>query len=287
MVANIIDGKKIAADVRKEIARDVADIQVLHGRAPGLAVVIVGHDPASEVYVAHKEKACREVGIQSQKFALPESATQSDLLELIARLNNDIHIDGILLQLPLPAHFDTDVLLEAILPSKDVDGFHPYNVGRLAQRRPALRPCTPWGVMHLLNHVQCDFKNADAVVVGSSNIVGRPMALELLLAGATVTVCHRNTRDLMKHLQCADIVVSAVGKPEFIKGQWLKEGATIIDVGITRLESGRLVGDIEFESAQKCAKWITPVPGGVGPMTVAMLLKNTVLAYRAKSPRRT
>jgi len=280
MASNIIDGKKIAAELRKEIAREVADITALHNRAPGLAVIIVGHDPASEVYVKHKQTACHEVGIQSQKFALPSSITQADLLALIERLNNDIHIDGILLQLPLPAHFDADVLLEAIVPSKDVDGFHPYNIGRLAQRRPALRPCTPFGVMHLLNHVQCDFKNSDAVVIGSSNIVGRPMALELLFAGATVTICHSNTRDLVKHLQSADIIVSAVGKPEFIKGEWLKEGVTIIDVGITRLASGRLVGDVEFESAQKRAKWITPVPGGVGPMTVAMLLKNTLLAYQ-------
>ena len=286
-MSKIIDGKKIASDVRKEIAREVADIKLLRGRVPGLAVIIVGHDPASEVYVKHKQAACLEVGMQSQKFALPDATTQADLLDLIECLNQDTHIDGILLQLPLPAHLDADLLLEAISPSKDVDGFHPYNMGRLAQRRPALRPCTPRGVMHLLNHVQCDFKNSDAVVVGSSNIVGRPMALELLLAGATVTVCHSNTRDLVRYLQFADIVVSAVGNPEFIKGEWLKEGSTIIDVGITRLDSGRLVGDIEFESAEKRAKWITPVPGGVGPMTVAMLLKNTLLAYYIKSPRRT
>lgn len=276
-MSNIIDGKKIAATIRQELARKV---NALKERAPGLAVIIVGNDPASEVYVAHKQAACQEVGIRSQKFALPYSATQADLLQLILQLNQDSHIDGILLQLPLPAHFDTNELLEAILPSKDVDGFHPYNIGRLAQRRPVLRPCTPLGVMHLLHHIKCDFKNSDAVVVGCSNIVGRPMALELLLAGATVTVCHRHTRDLVRHLQAADIVVSAVGKPEFIKGEWLKEGATIIDVGITRLESGRLVGDIAFESAQKRAKWITPVPGGVGPMTVAMLLQNTLLAYQ-------
>lgn len=288
MTSNIIDGKKIAAAVRKEIARDVANIKALHDRVPGLAVIIVGHDPASEVYVKHKQAACLEVGIQSQKFALPSFATQQDVLSLIEQLNRDVHVNGILLQLPLPSHFNVDVLLDAILPSKDVDGFHPYNMGRLAQRRPFLRPCTPFGVMHLLNHVQCDFKNSDALVVGGSNIVGKPMALELLLAGATVTVCHSNTRDLIKHLQLADIVISAVGKPEFIKGEWLKEGSIVIDVGITRLESGRLVGDVEFESAQKRAKWITPVPGGVGPMTVAMLLKNTLLAYQAgKSPRRT
>jgi len=280
MVSIIIDGKKIAAALRKELSDEVSAIKVLGGRLPGLAVIIVGDNAASEVYVKHKQAACAEVGIQSHKFSLPSSALQEDLLRLIAQLNQDAHIDGILLQLPLPAHFIVDELLEAISPHKDVDGFHPYNIGRLAQRRPVMRPCTPWGVMRLLKHVQCDFKNSDAVVVGSSNIVGRPMALELLLAGATVTICHSNTRDLIKHLQAADIVVSAVGKPEFIKGEWLKEGSTVIDVGITRLESGRLAGDIEFESAQKRVKWITPVPGGVGPMTVAMLLQNTLLAYQ-------
>lgn len=282
MMSNIIDGKKIAANLRKEIARDVAAIMASSGRAPGLAVIIVGHDVASEVYVKYKQAACAEVGIESQKFVLPSSAAQEDLLRLIHRLNQDTQIDGILLQLPLPSHFNVDVLLEAISPSKDVDGFHPYNIGRLVQRRPTMRPCTPWGVMALLQHVECDFKNSDAVVVGSSNIVGRPMALELLLAGATVTVCHSNTRDLAKHLQAADIVISAVGKPGLITGEWIKEGATVIDVGITRLDSGLLAGDVDFESAQKRAKWITPVPGGVGPMTVAMLLKNTLLAYQAQ-----
>lgn len=276
-MSNIIDGKKIAADLRQEIAREVVQIKEMHGRAPGLAVIIVGQDPASEIYVQHKQAACAEVGVESRKFSLSATAQQCDVLALIHQLNQDPLIDGILLQLPLPAHFYVAELLEAISPQKDVDGFHPYNIGRLAQGRPAMRPCTPSGVMALLDHVGCDYKNIDAVVVGSSNIVGRPMALELLRAGATVTVCHSNTRDLVKHLQVADIVVSAVGKPEFIKGQWIKEGAVIIDVGITRLQSGRLVGDIEFSSAQKRAQWITPVPGGVGPMTVAMLLKNTLL----------
>lgn len=275
---NIIDGKKIAANIRQAIARDVIEVKKNRGRAPGLAVIIVGQDAASEVYVKHKQAACAEVGIESRKFALSNFATQQELVNLIHELNQDPLIDGILLQLPLPAHLQVDELLEVISPQKDVDGFHPYNIGRLAQRRPAIRPCTSWGVMMLLDHIGCDYKNSDAVVVGSSNIVGRPMALELLLAGATVTVCHRNTRDLIKHLQSADIVVSAVGNPEFIKGEWIKDGAIVIDVGITRLPSGRLAGDVEFESAQKRAKWITPVPGGVGPMTVAMLLKNTLLA---------
>jgi methylenetetrahydrofolate dehydrogenase (NADP+)/methenyltetrahydrofolate cyclohydrolase len=282
MSANIIDGKKIAANLRREIAATVTALRSSALRAPVLAVIIVGHDPASEIYVEHKQTACAEVGIASQRYALPEMTHQEELLQLLLRLNQDPGVDGILLQLPLPGHLDVDNLLEAISPIKDVDGFHPYNIGRLAQRRPAIRPCTSLGVMALLEHTQCDFKNSDVVVVGSSNIVGRPMALELLLAGATVTVCHSNTRDLIKYLATADVVVSAVGKPEFIKGEWLKEGSTIIDVGITRLKSGRLVGDIEFESAQKRAKWITPVPGGVGPMTVAMLLQNTLLACQLR-----
>ncbi len=276
----IIDGKKIAADIQGELAQEIFAIKALSGRAPGLAVIMVGNNAASEVYVQHKQSACAKVGIQSHKFVFPDSVLQEDLLRLIWQLNQDPLIDGILLQLPLPPHFEVGALLEAIVPAKDVDGFHPYNIGRLAQRRPVLRPCTPQGVMALLEHIQCDFKNSDVVVVGCSNIVGQPMALELLSAGATVTICHSNTRDLVRHLQSADVVVSAVGKPEFIKGEWLKEGSTVIDVGIIRLESGHLVGDIEFESARKRAKWITPVPGGVGPMTVAMLLKNTLLAYQ-------
>ncbi len=275
---NILDGKKLAASLRQQIACKVIGIKSRLGRAPVLAVIIVGDDCASQIYVAHKQVACDEVGIESQKYALPSTITQMELLNLLRELNQNIAVDGILLQLPLPAHLNADDLLEAIDPAKDVDGFHPYNIGRLAQRRPMIRPCTPLGVMALLDSVACDYKNLDAVVVGSSNIVGRPMALELLLAGATVSICHSNTRDLIKYLKGADIVVSAVGKPEFIRGEWLKEGAIIVDVGITRLPSGRLVGDIDFASAQQRAKWITPVPGGVGPMTVAMLMQNTLLA---------
>ncbi|MBP9726397.1 MAG: bifunctional methylenetetrahydrofolate dehydrogenase/methenyltetrahydrofolate cyclohydrolase FolD [Gammaproteobacteria bacterium] len=279
----IIDGKKIAAELRKKLIQELVSLRLQKGRVPVLAVIIVGHNPASEIYVQHKQSACAEVGIESRKHVLSAAeASQADLLRLIERLNQDVAVDGILLQLPLPLQFNVPQLLEAIDPHKDVDGFHPYNIGRLAQRRPTLRPCTPQGVMALLEHIQCDFKNTDAVVVGCSNIVGQPMALELLSAGATVTVCHSHTRNLVKHLQVADLVISAVGKPGLIKGEWLKEGSTIIDVGITRLASGRLVGDIEFESAQRRAKWITPVPGGVGPMTVAMLLRNTLLAYQLK-----
>lgn len=242
MSAKIIDGKKIAADLRKIIAHKVKAIHAVQHRVPTLAVIIVGNNSASEVYVKHKQAACAEVGIESTKYSLPHQASQEELLQLIHTLNQDQCVDGILLQLPLPEHIEVNSLLEAISPNKDVDGFHPYNIGCLAQRRPAMRPCTPQGVMTLLEYIKCDFKNSDAVVVGSSNIVGKPMALELLLAGATVTVCHSNTRDLVKYLKTADIVVSAVGKPEFIKGSWLKEGATVIDIGITRLPSGQLVG---------------------------------------------
>lgn len=280
MMSNIIDGIKIAKAMRQDIAFEVAKISATGSRIPGLAVIIVGHDTASEIYVKNKQAACAEVGIQSQKFVLSDLVTQCDLLNLIQQLNMNPEVHGILLQLPLPEHLNVEQLLEAIHPKKDVDGFHPYNIGRLAQRCPILRPCTSWGVMKLLEKAGCDFKNADAVVIGCSNVVGKPMALELLLAGATVTVCHRNTRDLKKYLQVSDIVVSAVGKPEFVKGEWLKEGSVVIDVGITRLDSGRLVGDVEFESARQRAQWITPVPGGVGPMTVTMLLQNTLLAYR-------
>lgn len=278
MVANIIDGKAIAQQLRKKIQQDVSIAQEKYGRAPGLAVILVGEDPASSVYVKHKRAACAEVDIFSQAFILPYATTQHELLNLIETLNHDEKIDGILLQLPLPAHMDTDHLLEAISPHKDVDGFHPYNIGRLVQRRPLLRPCTSWGVIYLLEQIQCDLRNVDAVVVGSSNIVGRPMALELLLAGATVSVCHSGTRDLEKHLRTADVIVSAVGKPGLIRGEWIKLGAVVVDVGITRLASGALVGDVEFAAASERASWITPVPGGVGPMTVAMLLQNTLLA---------
>ncbi|QQZ30017.1 bifunctional methylenetetrahydrofolate dehydrogenase/methenyltetrahydrofolate cyclohydrolase FolD [Thiothrix subterranea] len=279
MTAQIIDGKKIAAEVRTEVKQGV-DTRLQHGkRRPGLAVILIGSDPASQVYVSHKRKACDEVGILSRSYDLPPQTTQHELVELINELNHDPLIDGILVQLPLPAHLDASLIIEQINPSKDVDGFHPTNVGRLTLRIPSLRPCTPYGVMRLLDSTGEVYKGRHAVIVGASNIVGRPMALELLLAGATVTVTHRfsgsMTPDLVRQ---ADIVVAAAGKPGLVKGDWIKPGATVIDVGINRLESGKLAGDVEFAAAAERAAWITPVPGGVGPMTVAMLMKNTLEA---------
>ena len=279
MTAQIIDGKKVAADVRAEVKQKIETRLALGKRRPGLAVILIGSDPASQVYVNHKRKACAEVGIESRSYDLPSHTTQHELIELIDALNKDAAIDGILVQLPLPAHIDASLIIEQIDPSKDVDGFHPTNVGRLTLRIPSLRPCTPYGVIRLLENIGETFKGRHAVIVGASNIVGRPMALELLLAGATISVCHRfsgtQTADLVKQ---ADIVVAAVGRPGLVKGEWIKPGATVIDVGINRLADGRLVGDVEFEAASERAAYITPVPGGVGPMTVAMLMQNTLEA---------
>ncbi len=278
MSAHIIDGKAIAASLRAEITQRVARRADGGGRAPGLAVIMVGEDPASQVYVRSKRKACAEVGILSFSHNLPASTSQGGLLELIDFLNGDARVDGILVQLPLPAHIDPETIIERIQPNKDVDGFHPYNIGRLALRMPVLRPCTPRGVMSLLTNSGVQVRGQHAVVVGASNHVGRPMALELLLAGCTVTVCHRFTRDLPAQVAGADILVVAVGKPHLIKGKWIKVGAVVIDVGINRETDGTLVGDVEFEIARQQAGWITPVPGGVGPMTVATLLLNTLEA---------
>ncbi|MFC1749751.1 bifunctional methylenetetrahydrofolate dehydrogenase/methenyltetrahydrofolate cyclohydrolase FolD [Pseudomonadota bacterium] len=281
MTAKIIDGKAIAAEIRENVKKRV-DHRLANGeRAPGLAVVLVGSDAASQVYVRNKRKSCAEVGFISKSYDLPAETTQKALLAVIDELNNDHSIDGILVQLPLPQHIDSETVIEHINPDKDVDGFHPYNVGRLVQRIPQLRPCTPYGVMTMLEHTGEEIRGMDAVIVGASNIVGRPMGLELLLAGCTVTTCHRFTKDLEGQVRRADLVVVAVGKPNFIPGEWIKEGAIVIDVGINRLESGKLCGDIEYDSAAKNASWITPVPGGVGPMTIATLLQNTL--YVAES----
>lgn len=278
MTAKLIDGKAIAASLRQQIAQRVAERRQQDLRAPGLAVILVGTDPASQVYVSHKRKDCEEVGFHSQAYDLPASTSQDELLSLIDRLNEDPEIDGILVQLPLPQHLDASLLLERIRPDKDVDGFHPYNIGRLAQRMPLLRPCTPKGIITLLQSTGVDLYGLDATVVGASNIVGRPMALELLLAGCTVTVTHRFTRNLAEHASRSDLVVVAAGKPGLVKGEWIKPGAIVIDVGINRLDDGRLVGDVEFSAAAERAGWITPVPGGVGPMTRACLLENTLYA---------
>ncbi len=282
MTAKILDGKAVAAKERTKSAARAADFISKYGRAPGLAVVKVGEDPASAVYVRNKRKACEECGIASFAHDLPADTTRAQLLGLIDRLNKDDAVDGILLQLPLPRGLDSTEIMDTIDPAKDVDGFHPTNTGLLAQKRPGLRPCTPWGVMHLLKENSIDVTGMRATVVGASNIVGRPMALELLLARATVTVCHTGTRDLQGEVQRADLVVAAVGKPAYIPGIWIRDGAVVIDVGINRLPDGKLAGDVEYAPAAERAAWITPVPGGVGPMTIAMLLSNTVDAALAR-----
>jgi len=276
MTAQNIDGKKIAAELRQKL-RVRVDNRIEKGlRKPGLAVILVGNDPASEVYVRNKRSGCEDAGIESIAYDLDANTPEEKLLALIDELNENANVDGILVQLPLPAHINTEIVIERIKPDKDVDGFHPYNVGRLASRMPVLRPCTPRGVMTLLESTGEPIRGQDAVVIGASNHVGRPMALELLLAGCTVTICHRFTKDLAAHVRRADIVVVAVGKAGIVNGEWIKEGATVIDVGINRTADGKLIGDVDFDAARQKAAWITPVPGGVGPMTVATLLQNTI-----------
>ncbi len=275
----IIDGKQIAQDLRNEIKAKVSTLD----RVPGLAVILVGDDPASAVYVRNKDNACKEVGFYSEKINKPADITQDELLEEIRRLNSDDKIDGILVQLPLPEHLDANLVIETIAPNKDVDGFHSENAGKLMQNKAYLRPCTPKGVMTMLQTIGIDPMGKDAVVVGASNIVGRPMAMELLNARATVSICHSKTQNLADKLRRADIVVAAVGIPQMIQGDWIKPGAIVIDVGINRLDSGKLVGDVDFDAAKAQADWITPVPGGVGPMTIATLLENTLTAYENRT----
>ncbi len=278
MTAALIDGKLIAQQLRHSI-KDKVQQRIKKGlRAPGLAVILVGSDPASQVYVGSKRKACEEVGFVSRSYDLPPTTSQEQLFNLIDELNNDNAIDGILVQLPLPEGLNANLIIEHINPLKDVDGFHPNNVGKLALRQPGLRPCTPKGIMTLIASTGVDPHGLEAVVVGASNIVGRPMTLELLLAGCTVTTTHRFTKDLESKVRNADLLVVAVGKPEFIPGEWIKKGAIIIDVGINRLDNGKLVGDVGFAKAKENASHITPVPGGVGPMTVASLIENTLIA---------
>ncbi len=278
MLAKIIDGKTIAQTIRQEVAQKV-QLRLEQGkRAPGLAVILVGTNPASQIYVGSKRRACEEVGFISRSYDLPDTTTESELLKLIDDLNQDVEIDGILVQLPLPAGIDNVKVIERIHPDKDVDGFHPYNVGRLCQRAPRLRPCTPRGIVTLLERYDINTYGLNAVIIGASNIVGRPMSLELLLAGCTTTVTHRFTKDLEQHVRNADLLVVAVGKPNFIPGEWIKPGAIVVDVGINRLENGKVTGDVDFDEASKRAAWITPVPGGVGPMTVATLIQNTLQA---------
>ena len=276
MTAQLIDGKTISAALLDRVAEGVQTRLDQGLRAPALAVILVGNNPASEIYVRNKKRSCEKVGIRSLSYDLPASTTQEALLQLVATLNQDPEVDGILVQLPLPEHINPETIIETIDPKKDVDGFHPYNVGRLALKMPLLRPCTPRGVMIMLEHAGIEVKGKHAVVIGASNIVGRPMALELLLARATVTVCHSATADLAAEVRRADIVVAGVGRPFFVKGDWIKPGAVVIDVGINRLEDGKVVGEVDFAAAQTVASAITPVPGGVGLMTVATLLQNTL-----------
>lgn len=278
MSASLIDGKGLAAFRREELKQRVSHHIELGQRAPSLAVILIGKDPASHVYVTNKRKACDEVGITSHSYDLPEETTQTQLLSLIDKLNQSDLIDGILIQLPLPSHINESLIIEHIRPEKDVDGFHPYNLGRLAQRNPLLRPCTPLGIMNLLHHYQLPVKGKHALVIGASNIVGRPMSLELLLAGATVTVCHKFSQKTEQLVKMADIIIVATGKIDVINVDWLNKDQIIIDVGIHRLANGRLRGDVDFNKAVEKVAWITPVPGGVGPMTIVSLLENTMMA---------
>lgn len=276
MTARIIDGKAIAQSLKDEVRAATDTLAARGRRRPGLAVVMVGDNPASAIYVRNKRRACEETGIVSVAHDLPQSTTEIELLQIIDLLNRDTAIDGILVQLPLPDHIRASAVLDRIDPTKDVDGFHPYNVGRLALRIPLIRPCTPYGIVKMLDALGLSPRGKHAVIVGASNIVGRPMALELLLMGATITVCHRFTQDLQAHVRAAEILVVAVGHPDLIPGDWIRPGAIVIDVGMNRLADGRLVGDVKFEEARAHAGWITPVPGGVGPMTIAALMKNTL-----------
>ena len=281
MTAQILDGNALAKSIRSDLKTDIAQWQKDGFRAPGLAVILVGNDPASEVYVKGKRRDCEEVGLHSEAQHLPDSVTQTELEERIAALNEDPEIDGILVQTPLPAHLDDDRIIDAILPHKDVDGFHAYNIGRLALRRPTLRSCTPKGIMRMLTHISAPFRDLTATIIGASNHVGRPMGLELLLAGSTVTTAHKFTKNTPEIVRQSDLVISAVGKPGLVPGAWIKPGAIVIDVGITRGANNKLYGDVEFVAAKEVASWITPVPGGVGPMTRVALLQNTMQAAAA------
>ena len=278
MSAQILDGKAIAADIRNDIKTRVNQMVSDGQRPPGLVVILVGENPASQVYVRNKQRSCEEVGFFSELRKLPAETSQNELLAMIDELNGRDDVDGILVQLPLPKQIDEEAVIERILPTKDVDGFHPYNVGRLALKMPILRPCTPKGVMTMLERTGQNLEGLDAVIIGQSNIVGRPMALELLAARCTITVCHSRTKNLAEKVHNADVVVAAVGRPNFVPGEWIKPGALVIDVGINRLDDGSLCGDVNFSEAKEQAGWITPVPGGVGPMTIATLLENTLHA---------
>ena len=285
MTAQIIDGKAIAENLLNDIKVKI-DARIAAGkRAPCLAVVLVGADPASAIYVGRKRKACEKIGIRSISHELPASTSEADLLALVDSLNNDGTVDGILVQSPLPPQIDEERLIERISVDKDVDGFHPFNIGRLAIRQPTLRSCTPFGVIKMLQAANIDLIGLDATIVGVSNHVGRPMALELLLAGCTITSCHRHTKDLEGKVKQADLVVVAAGKAGLVPGSWIKPGAIVVDIGINRLADGTICGDVDFNAAKARASYITPVPGGVGPMTVSTLMENTLLALELKEKK--
>lgn len=281
----LISGKALSQEILDDISERVEEIRLNQQRQPALAVILVGNDPASQVYVRNKKNACAKVGIKSLEYVLPAETTQEELLALINQLNHDYTVDGLLVQLPLPAHLDSKLVIDTILPNKDVDGFHRYNMGSLALRDPNISPCTPHGVMYMLDSLKVNYHGKQAVILGTSNIVGRPMALELMNRGATVTMCNSKTRNVAELIATADILVAAIGKPWFVKGEWLKEGTIAIDVGINRLDDGKLCGDIDFDAALSKVKYITPVPGGVGPMTIAMLLRNTLRCYALNSTK--
>lgn len=281
-MAQRIDGKAISDKIRQDLKGEIDQLTAL-GVTPGLAVILVGDDPASQVYVRNKGRACEAVGIRSQEIRLSVETTEAKLLAEIDRLNADTQTDGILVQLPLPLQIDEAKVIEAIHPAKDVDGFHPYNVGRMVTGDPTFQPCTPYGVMKMLDHIDYDLAGKEVVVIGRSNIVGKPVAMMCLARSATVTVCHSRTRDLPEKIRQADVVIAAVGRPEFVQGDWIKPGAVVIDVGINRSENGTLVGDVDFEAAATKAAAITPVPGGVGPMTITMLLYNTLTSARQRA----
>jgi len=279
MTAQILSGKSLSIEIEEKLRTKIAAHIAAGHRAPQLAVILAGNHPASEIYIRHKQKACEKIGIISKKYALSDNTTEEQILNLISTLNHNIHTDGILVQMPLPAHIEKQKIIEQIDPKKDVDGFHPYNFGKLAQGNPLLRPCTPYGIIKLLEYYNISLTGLDVVIAGASNLVGRPMALELLLKGATVTVCHSRTTNIKNHVQQADIFISAMGKRSIIDSLWIKKGAIVIDAGIHRLDNNTLCGDLDFDSARERASYITPVPGGVGPMTVAMLMENTYKAF--------
>lgn len=280
MPAQLIDGKRLAETLQAEIAREVADLRKTHGFVPGLAAVLVGDNEASKVYVRNKEAACKKAGMHAEQINLPATSSQDELLKVIDRLNRDPKIHGILVQLPLPKQIDSQKVIDAIAPEKDSDGFHPVNMGNLLIGKPSVVPCTPFGIMRMLDSVGVDLQGKDAIVVGRSNIVGKPVALLLMQRNATVTIAHSKTRDLAERVRRSDVVVAAIGQANFVKGDWIKPGAIVVDVGINRGPDGKLCGDVEFAKACERAAWITPVPGGVGPMTITMLLWNTLQAAK-------